>query len=77
MPSNFDATYCYALGYAAGAMLQSGKTGLISSVSIWVLVSDFIGLSVISCNEYCSNASNLALLWAVFFFILVDVLKDF
>ncbi|GER52906.1 phosphofructokinase family protein [Striga asiatica] len=32
LPSNFDATYCYALGYAAGALLQSGKTGLISSV---------------------------------------------
>ncbi|XP_031124473.1 pyrophosphate--fructose 6-phosphate 1-phosphotransferase subunit beta-like [Ipomoea triloba] len=32
MPSNFDATYCYALGYGAGALLQSGKTGLISSV---------------------------------------------
>lgn len=33
LPSNFDATYCYALGYAAGALLQSGKTGLISSVA--------------------------------------------
>ncbi|KAL3519411.1 hypothetical protein ACH5RR_017560 [Cinchona calisaya] len=32
LPSNFDSTYCYALGYAAGALLQSGKTGLISSV---------------------------------------------
>ncbi|GLT75200.1 hypothetical protein SLA2020_469410 [Shorea laevis] len=32
LPTNFDATYCYALGYAAGALLQSGKTGLISSV---------------------------------------------
>ncbi|KAL0407231.1 UNVERIFIED_CONTAM: Pyrophosphate--fructose 6-phosphate 1-phosphotransferase subunit beta [Sesamum latifolium] len=32
LPSNFDATYCYALGYGAGALLQSGKTGLISSV---------------------------------------------
>ncbi|KAI3466537.1 hypothetical protein Pfo_023200 [Paulownia fortunei] len=32
LPSNFDATYCYALGYAAGALLHSGKTGLISSV---------------------------------------------
>ncbi|XP_022870291.1 pyrophosphate--fructose 6-phosphate 1-phosphotransferase subunit beta-like [Olea europaea var. sylvestris] len=32
LPSNFDATYCYALGYAAGALLESGKTGLISSV---------------------------------------------
>ncbi|KAH7688599.1 pyrophosphate--fructose-6-phosphate 1-phosphotransferase protein [Dioscorea alata] len=32
LPTNFDATYCYALGYAAGALLHSGKTGLISSV---------------------------------------------
>ncbi|CAA3015629.1 pyrophosphate--fructose 6-phosphate 1-phosphotransferase subunit beta [Olea europaea subsp. europaea] len=32
LPSNFDATYCYALGFAAGALLESGKTGLISSV---------------------------------------------
>ncbi|PHT76332.1 Pyrophosphate--fructose 6-phosphate 1-phosphotransferase subunit beta [Capsicum annuum] len=32
LPSNFDSNYCYALGYGAGALLQSGKTGLISSV---------------------------------------------
>ncbi|XP_020590602.1 pyrophosphate--fructose 6-phosphate 1-phosphotransferase subunit beta [Phalaenopsis equestris] len=32
LPTNFDATYCYALGYGAGALLQHGKTGLISSV---------------------------------------------
>jgi len=32
LPTNFDATYCYALGYGAGALLRSGKTGLISSV---------------------------------------------
>lgn len=32
LPSNFDSNYCYALGYAAGALLHSGKTGLISSV---------------------------------------------
>ncbi|KAI3446564.1 hypothetical protein Pfo_003246 [Paulownia fortunei] len=32
LPSNFDSNYCYALGYAAGALLQFGKTGLISSV---------------------------------------------
>ncbi|XP_010534010.1 PREDICTED: pyrophosphate--fructose 6-phosphate 1-phosphotransferase subunit beta 1-like [Tarenaya hassleriana] len=32
LPTNFDATYCYAIGYAAGALLRSGKTGLISSV---------------------------------------------
>ncbi|CAE6135704.1 unnamed protein product [Arabidopsis arenosa] len=32
LPTNFDATYCYALGYGAGSLLQSEKTGLISSV---------------------------------------------
>ncbi|KAE9602102.1 putative diphosphate--fructose-6-phosphate 1-phosphotransferase [Lupinus albus] len=32
LPTNFDSTYCYALGYGAGALVQSGKTGLISSV---------------------------------------------
>ncbi|GMH15773.1 hypothetical protein Nepgr_017614 [Nepenthes gracilis] len=33
LPTNFDATYCYSLGYAAAALLQYGKTGLISSVA--------------------------------------------
>jgi pyrophosphate--fructose-6-phosphate 1-phosphotransferase len=32
LPTNFDSTYCYALGFAAGALLQNGYTGLISSV---------------------------------------------
>ncbi|WCJ20141.1 Pyrophosphate--fructose 6-phosphate 1-phosphotransferase [Euphorbia peplus] len=32
LPTNFDSTYCYALGYGAGALLHSGRTGLISSV---------------------------------------------
>lgn len=32
LPSNFDSAYCYALGFGAGVLLQSGKTGLISSV---------------------------------------------
>ncbi|XP_024982560.1 pyrophosphate--fructose 6-phosphate 1-phosphotransferase subunit beta-like isoform X2 [Cynara cardunculus var. scolymus] len=32
LPSNFDSSYCYALGYGAGALLESGKSGLISSV---------------------------------------------
>ncbi|XP_022716165.1 pyrophosphate--fructose 6-phosphate 1-phosphotransferase subunit beta-like isoform X1 [Durio zibethinus] len=32
LPTDFDACYCYALGYGAGALLHSGKTGLISSV---------------------------------------------
>jgi|UniRef100_A0A2N9FAL9 pyrophosphate--fructose-6-phosphate 1-phosphotransferase len=32
LPTNFDSSYCYALGYGAGVLLHSGKTGLISSV---------------------------------------------
>jgi pyrophosphate--fructose-6-phosphate 1-phosphotransferase len=31
-PSNFDADYCYSLGYAASALLGNGKTGYLSSV---------------------------------------------
>merc|ERR1719460_1911948 len=32
LPSRFDATYCYVLGYTAGVLLAAGRTGLISSV---------------------------------------------
>ena len=31
-PSNFDADYCYALGYVAACLINSGVTGYISSV---------------------------------------------
>ena len=31
-PSNFDADYCYSLGYNAFALLQSGLSGYISSI---------------------------------------------
>ncbi|MDR2783757.1 MAG: diphosphate--fructose-6-phosphate 1-phosphotransferase, partial [Treponema sp.] len=31
-PSNFDADYCYSLGYAAFVLIASGLTGYISSV---------------------------------------------
>jgi pyrophosphate--fructose-6-phosphate 1-phosphotransferase len=31
-PSNFDADYCYSLGYAAAALVGGGKTGYLSSV---------------------------------------------
>lgn len=31
-PSNFDADYCYALGYNAGFLVAAGLTGYISSV---------------------------------------------
>ncbi|MDE6286078.1 MAG: diphosphate--fructose-6-phosphate 1-phosphotransferase, partial [Muribaculaceae bacterium] len=32
-PSNFDADYCYALGYNAAMLINSGVTGYMSSVS--------------------------------------------
>ncbi|MBR2905736.1 MAG: diphosphate--fructose-6-phosphate 1-phosphotransferase [Lentisphaeria bacterium] len=31
-PSNFDADYCYSLGYNAAAIIGTGKTGYMSSV---------------------------------------------
>ena len=31
-PSNFDADYCYTLGFAAAALVSEGKTGYMSSV---------------------------------------------
>ncbi|NBC83907.1 MAG: diphosphate--fructose-6-phosphate 1-phosphotransferase [Bacteroidetes bacterium] len=31
-PSNFDADYCYALGYTAAALICNGKTGYMASV---------------------------------------------
>ena len=31
-PSNFDADYCYALGYTASELIANGKTGYMSSV---------------------------------------------
>ena len=31
-PSNFDADYCYSLGYTAAALMGAGKTGYLSSV---------------------------------------------
>ena len=31
-PSNFDADYCYSLGYTAAVLAASGKTGYMSSV---------------------------------------------
>lgn len=32
-PSNFDADYCYSLGYAAAVLALNGKTGYMSAVS--------------------------------------------
>jgi pyrophosphate--fructose-6-phosphate 1-phosphotransferase len=31
-PSNYDADYCYSLGYTAAGLISSGKTGYMSSV---------------------------------------------
>ncbi|KAH0787850.1 diphosphate--fructose-6-phosphate 1-phosphotransferase [Histomonas meleagridis] len=31
-PSNFDADYCYSLGYTASCLIASGKTGYMASV---------------------------------------------
>lgn len=31
-PSNFDADYCYSLGYTASLLISSGKSGYMSSV---------------------------------------------
>ena len=31
-PSNFDADYCYSLGYNAAMLIADGKTGYMSSV---------------------------------------------
>jgi len=31
-PSNYDADYCYSLGYTAACLIKSGKTGYMSSV---------------------------------------------
>lgn len=33
LPTNFDATYCYALGQAAGALISRGATGLMATVA--------------------------------------------
>eukprot|EP00884_Botryococcus_braunii_P012505 jgi/Botrbrau1/21255/Bobra.39_2s0048.1 len=32
LPTNFDATYCAALGYAAGALVALGQSGLMATV---------------------------------------------
>jgi len=39
-PSNFDADYCYSLGYTAAALLGAGKTGYMSSVRNTVKSAD-------------------------------------
>ena len=39
-PSNFDADYCYSLGYTTAALLNAGKTGYMSSVKNLSLPAD-------------------------------------
>ena len=34
-PSNYDADYCYSLGYTASCLIAAGKTGYMSSVRRW------------------------------------------
>jgi len=31
-PSNYDANYCYSLGYAASMLIATGKTGYMASI---------------------------------------------
>jgi len=39
-PSNFDADYCYSLGFTASALIGAGKTGYLSSVRKTTQTSD-------------------------------------
>jgi len=39
-PSNFDADYCYSLGFTASALIGSGKTGYLSSIRNTTQTSD-------------------------------------
>ncbi|NDW19701.1 diphosphate--fructose-6-phosphate 1-phosphotransferase [Dysgonomonas sp. 216] len=39
-PSNYDADYCYALGYTAAALIGAGKTGYMSSVRNTIAPAD-------------------------------------
>lgn len=39
-PSNFDADYCYSLGYNASMLIASGKTGYMSSIKNTVAPAD-------------------------------------
>jgi diphosphate-dependent phosphofructokinase len=39
-PSNFDADYCYSLGFNASALIGSGKTGYMSSIRNTTLPAD-------------------------------------
>lgn len=50
-PSNFDADYCYSLGYTASALIGAGLTGYLSSVkNLWKPADEWIagGVPLIS-----------------------------
>jgi len=70
LPTNFDANYCYALGYAAGALLHSGKTGLISSVCVFMFF--FHMYTVIACFFFLLNLSIVFFL-GLFKFVLFSI----
>lgn len=39
-PSNFDADYCYSLGFNAAALIEGGKTGYMSSIRNTIAPAD-------------------------------------
>jgi pyrophosphate--fructose-6-phosphate 1-phosphotransferase len=42
-PSNFDADYCYSIGYTASVLISEGKTGYMSSVrNLTALANEWI-----------------------------------
>ena len=51
LPTNFDSSYCYALGHGSGALLQSGKTGLITSVCLLVMLCQILMRHI--CTVHC------------------------
>ncbi len=47
MPSNFDADYCYSLGYNAFALISAGLTGYLSSVKNLTKPANLNGLQAV------------------------------
>src|SRR5690554_6862028 len=61
-PSNFDADYCFSLGYTASLLISEGKTGYMASVKNltkpadqWLPGGAQIGRA--SCRETASTAA--------------------
>lgn len=51
LPSNFDAQYCYALGFASSLLIQAGATGYICTMQKLQLPVDqweFLGIPLVS-----------------------------